>query len=129
MKSKKLKFNKKNHTYSVGKKKLIPVTTLISKYKNEFDEEGMSEWIATVCNKGLKQLIKLGFVIPTEEFKDRLEKTKPVNKTMVKKIWHKKRDEASEHGTRCHNALEEYILRNKVDFSLDNIQGKDYKKI
>lgn len=143
--SEELKFDEKKHEYTVDKKKYTSVTQLIGKYKNPFEADKMSELVATNCNKGLKQLIKLGFVVPTEEFAPRLEKQNPVNKTMIKKIWKENGDEASQHGTEVHNLLEHYVEQGetlgwlallkfekskaKVDFGVEFIDSLEAVKL
>jgi ATP-dependent exoDNAse (exonuclease V) beta subunit len=79
-----LKFIKKTHTYTFGDKTLISVTKFISQFFKEFNEKEMAKLMAIISRKkGIKgQGIR---------------------------YWKKHWKEMSQHGTRVHLALEDFI--------------------
>lgn len=82
--TKKLKFVKKTHTYTVGETVLVSVTKFISQFFKEFNEKEMAKFMAMISRKkGIKgQGIR---------------------------YWKKHWKEMSQHGTRVHQFLETYI--------------------
>ena len=91
-KTERLNFNEKKHEYSYGKGKdkviLTGVTTLVGKYFKEFDAKGMARRLA-------------GFKVNKE------------NKRGVR-YWLREWKGAAQHGTRVHNAIEDYINGNSM---------------
>jgi ATP-dependent exoDNAse (exonuclease V) beta subunit len=81
---KEFKFIKKTHTYTIGDKTLISVTKFISQFFKEFNEKEMAKLMALISKrKGLKgQGIR---------------------------YWKKHWKQMSQHGTRVHQALEDFI--------------------
>ena len=82
----KLKFNAKNHTYKIGRKKLIPVSTLLSIYFGKVD----AKVIARKVNK-----------IPNSKY----------YKKGIRKILSEWKN-ISDNGTLVHKQIEDYILFN-----------------
>jgi len=97
---KKVVFNNKYHTYHKGEKKLISVTTLLSKFKNEFDSDYWSKVIAKRENKTQDEILSL---------------------------WKEKAFKSTEIGTAIHQIFEDYTL-NKYSI-LNDALVFDYKKI
>jgi len=97
---KKVVFNNEFHTYHKGDKKLVSVTTLLSKFKNEFDSDYWSKVIAKRENKTQEEILSL---------------------------WKEKAFKSTEIGTAIHKIFEDYALNN---YSIINDKHVfDYKKI
>lgn len=79
---KRVVFNNKDHSYFLGKKKLISVTTFLSKFKNKFDSDFHSKRIAK--KEGVSQ-------------KEILDK------------WKEKAFKSTEIGTAIHQVFEDYV--------------------
>lgn len=99
-KDKKVVFDGKYHTYYKGNKKLISVTTLLSKFKNEFDSEYWSKVIAKRENKTQDEILNL---------------------------WKEKAFKSTEIGTAIHQMFEDYTLNNYS--ILNNELIFDYNKL
>ena len=78
-------FNQENHSYFLGDKKLISVTTILSKFKNEFDSDYWSKKIAERENT-------------TQE--------------IILKKWKDKAFKSTEIGTAIHKIFEDYVNNN-----------------
>ena len=78
-------FNQENHSYFLGDKKLISVTTLLSKFKNEFDSDYWSKKIA--------------------------ERENTTQEVILKK-WKDKAFKSTEIGTAIHKIFEDYVNNN-----------------
>jgi len=78
-------FDSESHTYTKKNKKLISVTTFISKFKNEFDSDFFSKKIALRDNKTQEQVLK---------------------------EWSEKAKKSCEIGTAIHKIFEDYINNN-----------------
>ena len=99
-KDKKVVFDGKYHTYYKGDKKLISVTTLLSRFKNEFDSQYWSKVIAKREDKTQEEILSL---------------------------WKEKAFKSTEIGTAIHQIFEDYTLNN---YSILNDELVfDYKKI
>lgn len=98
--TKKLKFVKKTHTYTVGETVLVSVTKFISQFFKEFNEKEMAKFMAMLSRKrGIKgQGIR---------------------------YWKKHWKEMSQHGTRVHQFLEHYITSGAEEV----LNDLDLKKI
>lgn len=81
------RFNPEDHTYFIGSKKLIGVTTYISQFKNKFDTDTKAEKYAN--ENGLK-------------------------KDDVIKMWKDKGDLSCVNGTLVHDVFEKYICNNRI---------------
>ena len=75
-------FDKESHVYYLGNKKLTSVTSLISKFKNEFDSDYWSKKIALREGKTQKEILKL---------------------------WNDKAKKSCDIGTAIHKIFEDYI--------------------
>lgn len=93
-KNKSVSFNSLTHTYTKKDKKLISVTTLLSKFKNEFDSDYWSEKIALKENT-------------TQE--------------IILNKWKEKAFKSTEIGTAIHKIFEDYT-NNNYCFVNDKIQ-------
>ena len=103
MKNKKLKFYEKSHTYKIGKKKLISVTSLISKFFPPFNAKEIARKLAKFqINKARKHGVR---------------------------YWLNEWKEAAEHGTRVHEWLEFHILNTEPEDSWSLLEERDKKKI
>ena len=80
-------FDEDNHTYHLGDKKLLGVTSYISQFKNKFDSDKIAEAFAR--KNGL-------------------------NKEEVLLKWKKEGEISAINGTACHSVIENYILNNEI---------------
>jgi len=101
-KDKKVFFNDKYHTYSIGNKKLMSVTKYISQFKIPFD----SDRIAGKYAKKHKLI-----------------------KSEVLKMWRDKGSKAATMGTFIHKIFEDFILGNELDVNKDYPKYDTAKKI
>jgi len=84
----KLKFNEKEHKYTIGKKELESVTTFIGKFFSPFDAKGIARKLAKFpVNKSAKHGVRYFL-----------------------KIW----KQAAEHGTETHQLIEYNILGKQI---------------
>lgn len=150
----KLRFNEKTHKYFYGRQKLTPVTRLIHKHSNLFDEKKMSKLISMLiqreflkieeftnqkANYSLEELRKAfketmpklnklygddAFSMYTTLKVSRGDKKRFVTPTMVKKEWRKKNLDSQKHGTEVHNALEGFITLARFQPSLCEFKDK-----
>jgi len=81
-------FNEENHTYHLGDKQLMGVTSYISKFKNKFDSDSIAEKYAK---------------------KHGLDKQELLQK------WKLEGEISAKNGTACHAIIENFILTNKVE--------------
>jgi hypothetical protein len=86
-------FDKESHVYFKKDKKLLSVTSLIAKYKNEFDSDFWSKKIALKENKTQKEILQ---------------------------IWSDKAKKSCEIGTAIHKIFEDYI-ENKYSILNENL--------
>lgn len=117
----KLIFNESKHTYRVGKQKLVSVTTLLKDYFSPFDAKAIAKKLAGV-QKG-KNYRKF----KADEFITDEEKAKS-----TQKYWLAEWKEASDHGTRVHNGMEQAILNmsNAINVMQENAtEERDTKKM
>ena len=96
---KKVIFNNLNHSYLLNNNKLLSVTSLISKYKNKFDEDFYSKKIALKENKTQEEILLK---------------------------WKKKSIKSCEIGTGIHKIFEDYTLNN-YNFLNNNLNFNYYK--
>lgn len=89
-KDRRVSFNPESHTYLLGEKPLIGVTTLISRYKNKFDAEAVA----------IKFAAKHG-----------------IDKDELLAKWKKAGEESREQGTAVHKVFEDYILKESVELT------------
>lgn len=88
-KEKKLKFNKKSHTYKIGKQKLTSVTKFVHSFFPPFDERKMAKIVAmSRTRKGVKTTMR-----------------------DVLKEWR----QVSADGTRTHAEIEEWVIKGDLD--------------
>ena len=80
-------FNPDNNSYHVGNKKLIGVTTFISKYKNKFDADAVAEKFA---------------------------KKNGLDKNELLKKWKLEGEQSCINGSAVHNIFERYILNREI---------------
>lgn len=79
---KRVSFDSKTHSYRLGKKKLISVTTLLSKFKEKFDSDHWSKVIAKRENTTQDEILER---------------------------WNKKAFKSTEIGTAIHKIFEDYV--------------------
>ena len=97
---KRVSFDSKTHSYFLKSKRLISVTTLLSKFKNEFDSDYWSKIIAKRENKTQEEILS---------------------------IWKEKAFKSTEIGTAIHKIFEDYTLNNYSILNEELIF--DYNKI
>ena len=114
----KIKFNEKNHTYSINGKYLTSVTTAINTIFPPFDAKGIARKIA----KGFKYRTR----------QKELQGEKVDDETKAKgtmRFWLAKWKESAHHGTRVHKAVEEFINIGDPAMILDKYCPKELDKV
>jgi hypothetical protein len=97
---KKVKFDKKNHTYHINGKESISVTTLIKKYVPIFDKDGkIAKNVAKRDNKSIKE---------------------------IQDMWKNKGEESSDRGTIIHKLAEDIMSDKPVELITEYINIMNY---
>ena len=96
-------FDSKTHSYFLGKKRLVSVTTLLNKFKNKFDSEYWSKIIAKKENTSQEEILAK---------------------------WKKKAFKSTEIGTAIHKIFEDYTnknfkyINNELIFEYNNLENE-----